>query len=538
MKKLFTVIALGAAMLSASATTLWTGTCAFANYQVASGDRPVFNPTDFKDAVVGDRIIFNITNNTEDPEGWHQVEIWMYDGEKPAPRAIGTGVKVIPGMTSAEFTIDETILADLLAGESCAAGTGYIVRSIELTSFDGVIWEGECLCPDWVPNPPVTLQGSSFAMAEEGDQLIFTVSKIEAGQYAGLQIDEATTFDVGPFGTTDLAEGQTEVRFVLNAELLASLVTNGINITGMNIKLTKITLVKGNGEVPPVDDAIWSGNVVMGNWANPITISADKFGTVQAGNQLMFTYTDAFTDGETDAQISLKQNLAEGWAEMPSDLGEYGNYIHLTDGAGVAYFDINAEAAASINEYGLVIAGLNYTLTRVDLITEPVSDDAIWSGSFNPGDWLTSLAIDAAKFADVTEGTVLAFTVIDAVPSTEGANDGGAIVLREGDGLTELPCDVDFGNFLYFSTPSETVYFTVNAEAAAALKTDGLVVYGHGYTLTKVAYVESDAINSVINDTAAPRAVYNLQGIKVADSLNDVNATGIYISGGKKYMLK
>lgn len=533
MKKLFTVIALATAVLSVNARTLWTGTCTFANYQVESGDRPVFNPTDFSDAVIGDKIIISLTNYENDPQSWHQVEIWQYDGEKPGPAALGTGVHILPGMTSAEFTIDETFMQGLLAGPTCLAGTGYTVRNIELTTFDGIVWEGECMCPDWVPSPAVTLPGSKFATAQEGDHLVFTVEKLIEGSWAAIQIDRATTFSAGPFGTVEIADGQTSIDIVLTSDLLASLLTDGINITGANFKLTKIELVKGNGEVPPVEEnVVWSGSEVIDNWSNSFTVPATKFGNVQAGNILVFTVSNVSGD---DPQFCLKSNLPEGWGEMPSDIeGGFGNYIHVADGDGVYYFDINAAAASLINEYGFTVAGPGIcTITKIELIEEAVVEDAIWSGTMTAGDWENWLTIEADKFADIEAGDILRFTVTNVA-----AENWLSIKQNLPEGWGVMPADEDAASEFALTEGDGDYNFVVNAEAAASIKEYGLVVAGFGFTLTKVAYADRNGVAAISVDAPVDNAVYNLRGIKVADSINGVNTPGIYISGGKKYILK
>ena len=530
MKRVFAFVAIVASVLSLSAKTLWTGNCTFADYQVASGDRPIFTPEDFNDVVLGDKLIFNISNNNEDPQSWHQVELWQWDGEKPGPNALGLGVHILDGMTTAEFTIDETLLAGLRGGMTCAAGTGYTVRSIEVTTFDGVIWEGVCDCPNWVPNPAVTLPGANFAVAQEGDVLVFTVEKINAGEWAAIQIDQATTFSAGPFGTHEIADGQTEVRIVLNAELLANLVTEGINITGANFKLYKIELVSG-GDVPPVvDDAVWSGTLEQGEWAPNLTIPASKLAFVKAGDVLAFTVTA----GDENSSISLKQNLPEGWDEMPSDAGEFGNYIYITEGPGVYFFPVNEAAAASMNEYGMVVTGSYYTLTKIEIQEAPVEDNSIWKGTMVAGDWANQLTIEAEKLSFVVEGTVLSFTV----SAVEG---DGQISLKSNlpEGWGEMPSDNgEFGNYIHVSDGPGTYYFTVNAAAAALMKEYGMVVAGLGYTLVEVGYIAESGVDTVVNGKIVDGAVYNLNGVKVADSVDNLSAPGFYISGGKKFILK
>lgn len=533
MKKIFALVALAASVISVNAKTLWTGNCTFADYKVASGDRPIFTPEDFNDVAVGDKIIFSITNNNDDPQSWHQVEIWQWDGEQPAPDALtNPGVHILDGMTSAEFTIDETLLEGLRGGMSCAAGTGYTVRNIEVTSFDGVVWEGVCNCPNWVPDPAVTLPGSNFAKAQEGDVLVFTLEVITPGDWAAIQIDKASTFSAGPFGTVELAANQTEVKIPLTAELLASLVTDGINITGANFRLFKIEIVSGD-DLPPVDnDAIWSGELVQDSWTPNLTVPASKFALVQAGDILVFTVTA----GDENSSISLKSNLPEGWGEMPSDAGEYGNYIYITDGPGEYYFPINAEAAALLKEYGMTVTGSYYTLAKIELQAAPVEETALWTGTMKAGDWQNQLTLEASKFADVEAGSVLAFTVSEV----EG---DGQISLKSNlpEGWGELPSDGgEFGNYIHVSDGPGVYYFEVNEAAAAIMKEYGIVVAGLGYTITKIALVDNngDGVAAINGETAVDGPVFNLNGVKVADSLKDVTNPGLYICGGKKLIVK
>ena len=536
MKKLLTLVALAGFAMSANAETLWTGTCTFANYVVESGDRPVFNPEDFSNAVIGDKIIISLTNYTADPETWHQVELYKYDGEKPVDGgALCQGVHVIDGMTSAEFVIDETLMGSLTEGPTCLAGTGYTVRNIELSTFDGVIWEGECMCPDWVPNPAVTLPGSKFATAQEGDHLVFTVEILTPGAWAAIQIDKATTFSTGPFGTVELSAGQTTVDIVLTVDLLASLTTDGINITGANFKLTKIELVKGNGEVPPVEEnAIWTGSQIIDSWGTSINIPVDKCANIVAGSTLAFTVSNISGD---DAQFCVK--TTEGWDDMPSDIeGGSGNYIHLTDGDGLYYFEVNAAAAAEMTQNGFVITGPGVcTITKIELIEEAVVEDAIWTGSEVINDWANSFTVAADKFGNVQAGNSLAFTV----SNVSGADPQFCIKSNLPEGWGEMPSDIEggFGNYIHLTDGDGVYYFDINAEAATLINTYGLVIAGPGVcTITKIVLSEgSNGIADVVND-AAVAPVYNLQGIKVANSINDVNTAGIYICGGKKYIVK
>lgn len=356
MKKFFTFIAVAALTLSANAKVLWTGSCTFANY-TTEDERPVFQAGEFAEAAIGDKLVFSVTDNATDPQSWHQLELYNQDITK----ALTKGVQITPETTEVVYTLDNSLLGLLQESGFALAGTGYTVTEIAIESFNGIIWEGECLVPDWTPQPPVNLAGSMFASAAVGDNLIFTVEKINPEEYACLQVDRGTTYSAGAFGTTELTEAAQDIVFTLTDALIAELTTYGINITGMNVKLTAIRLTKGGGD----DDteALWTGTMTTGDWSNYLELESELFEGITAGDILKFTVTAVGADGS----LCLKQRLADGWQEMPSDT-EWGNYLNLTEGDGTYSFTVNAAAAETIATNGLVAAGSNYTLTKVALV--------------------------------------------------------------------------------------------------------------------------------------------------------------------------
>ena len=373
MKKIFTLAILAAASLSASATTLWEGSCSFSNWSPVEGDeRPVLTTSDFANAVVGDQLELTISEYGD--EAWRQIQIYTWDG-------FGSGSEIthsdnVSGLTSYSFTLDDALLATLKETDVCIIGTGYTVTKIDLITYDGTIWEGECVCVSWDATPAVRLEGSSFVTAKLGDELVFNVETIEPGQWSAIQIDTAN-WTAGPFGQNVLTDGQTELSFILDEELLESLQNDGINITGANFKLTKIRLVSSsddgddddNGDDDNGDDdndnenVIWSGSMTVTSWDNTVTLEGSAFGNVKAGDQLAFTVTE----GDAASSIAVRSN--PGWSDVPTDK-EDGDYIYLTGGPGVYYWDINAAAAEEINANGLVITGTRYTLTKIELISK------------------------------------------------------------------------------------------------------------------------------------------------------------------------
>lgn len=370
MKKIFTLALMAVAALSAHAVTLWEGSCSFSNWSPIEGDeRPVLKSSDFATAVAGDKLVLTISDYGDD--GWREAQIYGWNGEGTTELIASSGG--ISGLSSYTFTLDEDLLAKLQATDVCIIGTGYTVTKIDLDTFDGTIWEGECVCESWNATPAVNLKGSAFVNAKLGDVLVFTVEVITPGAWAALQVN-TSNWTEGPFGQNVLADGQTEVRFTLDETLLESLTTEGIDITGANFKLYKIQLVSDdngngddNGDDEKDDTAIWSGSMTTGagGWDNTITLGADAFGGVQAGDTLAITVSEA-AEG---AQIAVRSN--PGWGDVPSDLPT-GDYIP-TEGPGVYYFPINAELAEELSTNGVVITSTGaMTITKVQLLPKGV----------------------------------------------------------------------------------------------------------------------------------------------------------------------
>lgn len=75
----------------------------------------------------------------------------------------------------------------------------------------------------------------------------------------------------------------------------------------------------------------------------------------------------------------------------------------------------------------------------------------------------------------------------------------------------------------------QTIAFNLASAPAAA------TFYINNVTVEK----ETGAgVSAVEAEGVYPAGVYNLQGVKVADSLDEVSAAGIYVANGKKHVVK
>lgn len=362
MRKLYLLGLAIATAINSFAANLWTGSCTFSDYTpLVPEDRPVISASAFANAKVGDDLVVTLSYYAADPQSWHQCELYDTD----ITNALEKGVHITDGMTEAVFGVTAELLAKLQAGGCALAGTGYTATSIDLRGFDGTIWEGESTVANWTANPAVNIPGSKFSAVNAGQELVFDVKIINPDKYAQIEVDNAS-YQKGSFGNTEITADMTEVKFLLTNALTTELKEKGINITGENFVLTKIWVRGGDTPEPPAEgNVVWSGSMTTSDWSNSAEVDADKFTDVKAGSELKFTVIGA----GADAQLCLKQRLATGWEEMPCDT-DWANYISLAEGDSEVTFAVNEAAAATLKANGLVIAGKNFTLTKIVLLTE------------------------------------------------------------------------------------------------------------------------------------------------------------------------
>lgn len=101
------------------------------------------------------------------------------------------------------------------------------------------------------------------------------------------------------------------------------------------------------------------------------------------------------------------------------------------------------------------------------------------------------------------------------------------------------------GNFTDIKITTEWAKQTISCTATAA--GDGLPnrwianfgkYVGTAWFTNVILYTLTDAVDAVVVPVQVNKAVYNLQGVKVADSIDEVSAPGLYITNGKKVIKK
>lgn len=287
---------------------------------------------------------------------------------------------------------------------------------------------------------------------------------------------------------------------------------------------------------------LWTGSTTFGAWSvtegvQP-AVEASAFENAKVGDEIVIAvaYDSAYEDSWHAVQIWC-------WGATNENIYDQQVLPETTEQT----YTINEEGLASLKGYGMAISGAGIIVTAVTLVSKADGDDdgpslddgsVLWSGSFTPS-WSEPLYIDKSKCTNVKSGDFLVFAY-------ENCEDGDvqiAVDYNGPAGWTPMPNngEGDWGNYLHLVAGSGTVEFAVNNEAAEIMKEYGVMLAGQGsFILTKVMLTEK--VTTAVSDVMAPansnQAVYNLFGIKVADSVESVRTPGIYVAGGKKFIVK
>ena len=258
----------------------------------------------------------------------------------------------------------------------------------------------------------------------------------------------------------------------------------------------------------------WGSNVggdasveTSSDWQNvvfKVTAKEDTDGTAH-----LLLQSGEFVGSYTVASVKITYN-EEGGNDTPVEGGK--NILK-------AFYDGN----------GATLGGWGGTFENVEEDGKPCIKVTVESELEN--DWNCQMAMDY----DFEPGTTY---YIDM--EVKGTVDGSI-----GSGLQNSTTYAGGGNFNPFNITKEWNKQTIECTATAA--GDGLPnrwtanfgkYVGSAWITNVVLYTLSEGAVETIAPVKVNTAVYNLQGVKVADSLDEVAVPGLYISNGKKIIKK
>lgn len=236
------------------------------------------------------------------------------------------------------------------------------------------LWEGEQIMDATWPNVGVEL--TNLATAKAGDNIVVTVSKVDASINSAWQWGSQVFLKVnsGADGGWVDMEGTSavglkepgEAKFEITDKALEQFKgATSFFVQGMCVVVSKVEL---ESAVATTSTQIWSGECVFGNWAEGFNVPAEKFADASAGDILEFVYTTDTNTKETWWQFkTIFSGTEETLSSNKGDLNEYG-CASVASSSTSYKIVLNAEDVAKLKETGMFVNGHFIIVTAVNLI--------------------------------------------------------------------------------------------------------------------------------------------------------------------------
>lgn len=236
------------------------------------------------------------------------------------------------------------------------------------------LWEGEQIMDATWPNVGVEL--TNLATAKAGDNIVVTVSKVDASINSAWQWGFQVFLKVnsGADGGWVDMEGTSavglkepgEAKFEITDKALEQFKgATSFFVQGMCVVVSKVEL---ESAVATTSTQIWSGECVFGNWAEGFNVPAEKFADASAGDILEFVYTTDTNTKETWWQFkTIFSGTEETLSSNKDDLNEYG-CASVASSSTSYKIVLNAEDVAKLKETGMFVNGHFIIVTAVNLI--------------------------------------------------------------------------------------------------------------------------------------------------------------------------
>lgn len=389
------------------------------------------------------------------------------------------------------------------------------------------LWQGSEVLPDDWSNY-VQLDASKFVNARVADQLVISISDVSAtSSYPQVQLDDSSWQRLPGAGNASLTEETTSVTYYITADMLLPLQAGGMLVRGCGYTLASIDLVAGNGGAG-YENSVWIGNMVFSNWEGQ-PVPASSFVNAEVGDLLRMKISDL--------QAGAQGHISTGsWGDMP-DATDFvqlsGNYYQ---------FAITDAMLAELKRNGMIVGGIGYTLTSVDIIDPativpltlhvPVTgDDWVWSKDETP-----SVQVDITNPTD--DETVANATIVVRTDKMEPVLEDSKSVAVAANGSQTVTFDLalDAPGFYQctISVNDELArsfnigYAPTEIVSAPDAQSDFDAFWDN--VLAELADVEPEYTLTELPEHSSPeRKVYLVEMKSVADGTgNDITVRGYY----------
>ena len=219
-----------------------------------------------------------------------------------------------------------------------------LVALMSLTASSRTVWTGS-KAVGW--DDSFVLTTEQLGSIKAGDCFVFTFEVTDANNWPQFRIEDLS-YNV--LGNSALTAGMTTSKIYATQALVEG-IASGAKIRGTGCTMTKIELEEGDGG--DYSHAVWIGETVVGNWTG-FQIDANAFKNAAVGQLLRIKFTDL----GAGALLSLRN--PDGWVQLP-------DAENVTIAGTKHDFTITADMLAVLKNKGLIVGGVNFTCTAVEL---------------------------------------------------------------------------------------------------------------------------------------------------------------------------
>ena len=288
-------------------------------------------------------------------------------------------------VTKVTYEIGAADVALLKSNGLRIKGANITVTKVELIGGQGVetpaentIWTGSVDTGSWKND--VTVDAPKFSNVKGGDILKILLNVNAGNDYGNIELDDQTYVKLETDRTSANLDSYgciqpdvTELTYVITNNDAASLKANGLRVKGANITVTGIQLSSGDPlpdnpdtPAPGIESEIWSGNVNCGQWAQSVTVAADKFENAREGDRFKINLTINAGKGKGIVKVQSGDMVDLTVNGKGTNMDSAGNFKR---GAKDAVYEINVTDLEKLKTHGLAISGFAVTVTKVSLIT-------------------------------------------------------------------------------------------------------------------------------------------------------------------------
>lgn len=311
----------------------------------------------FTHAHAGAQLVFNYATNSEATDKWFQLQTKSNNAvlEGNAYALNGDILNVTESSTQHIITLTATDVTNLKAHGLAVNGHELTINNITLNYWDEkieVLWTGNQTVSEW--GTAATIESTAFADAKQGDKIVCLLTTTEGAQ-AQIKYSDADWKWQDLNACQDISG--TTYKQMLTQEKITSIVAgHQVHIQGKNYTITAVELHAYTGP-----SEVWTGTQVFdSNWGTNLELSKDIFAGIEAGYHVQLSVTSM-----TEGGCAMVQS---DWLDLVHDTKYVFTADDVTAGSKVIDIELQPSGVETILAHGLIVKGVNYTLTKVEVI--------------------------------------------------------------------------------------------------------------------------------------------------------------------------